>query len=337
MYLGYALMVAMKTMTGRVSCSGKRIWELQKMISRKSQAAFTLVELLVVISIISLLMGILLPALNKARYTAKMMVCTSNSKQIGNLIASYQADNEGRVPVMLNRFTPMGSSPLFPAKSRLLSVALYRYSSETKNLSRIDKGIYSPDKDWGNSQDTRTKPTYFKQYLPKIYVCPFLSGKNAEPGKDFREGSPVSLNGTPFRTMIRTGIGESYVTWCWELERDYPYTVNHPLGLPNGTPKYGALSWNAYSQLQTLDYGQLDHAPVMWDKASLRRIKSNSMSEATITYCEQGETDNYAGGPNLDNGIYNYGSHKKSGRGGTNALFADMHAEWVEGTRIGWP
>jgi prepilin-type N-terminal cleavage/methylation domain-containing protein len=337
MYLGYTLKMAMKTMVGRVLSLNKRIWGLPTMVSKKSHSAFTLVELLVVISIISLLMGILLPALNKARYTAKLMVCTSNSKQIGTLVSTYQADNEGKVPVMLNRFTPIGTTPPFPARSRLLSVALYRYSSETTNLARIDKGVYSPDKDWGNSQDARTKPNYFKLYLPKIYVCPFVSGKNAVPGNDFVQGSPVSLNGTSVRTMIRTGSGESYVTWCWELERDHPYTQNHPLGLPNGSPKYGALSWNAYPETQTLDFDQLDRAPVMWTKSNLMRIKSNSMSEATIVYCEQGETDNYSNGTNPDNGIYNYGSHKKNNKGGTNALFADMHAEWVEGTRIGWP
>jgi type II secretory pathway pseudopilin PulG len=291
----------------------------------------------VVIAIISLLMGILLPALNKARNAAKLVICTSNLKQIGLLISTYQGDNDGKVPVMLNRFTPMGATPLYPAKSRLLSVALYRYSPETKDLSSVDSGVYSPDKDWGNSQDTRTKPNYFKKYLPKLYVCPFVIGTKATPGKDFVQGPAVTLNGTTFNTMIRTGLGESYVTWCWELERDYPYTPNHPLGLPNGTPKFGALSWNAYPQLQTTDYGQLAGAPIIWNRTQLRRIKASSMSEATIVYCEQGETDNYAGGPNLDNGIYNYGSHKKFGKGGTNALMADIHVEWVEGTRIGWP
>jgi hypothetical protein len=138
--------------------------------------------------------------------------------------------------------------------------------------------------------------------------------------------------------MIRTGAGESYVTWRWECIRDYPYTPNHPLGLPNGTPKFGALPWNAAALLDnTEDYGALARAPVIWNKTNLMRVKAGSMSEATILYCEQGETDNYAAGSNLDNGIYNYGSHRKFNKGGTNTLLADMHVEWVEGTRIGWP
>jgi prepilin-type N-terminal cleavage/methylation domain-containing protein/prepilin-type processing-associated H-X9-DG protein len=305
------------------------------MMVKKSHAAFTLVELLVVISIIALLMAVLLPALTTARQQARVVVCGLNLKQIGAAIAAYQSSNDGKVPVMLNRFTPLGAG--YPAKSRLLSVALYRYYGTT-NLSHVDDGIFDPDGDWGNSQDTRIKPDYFKKYLPKFYVCPFVRGRKANATKDFTQGSGVSFNnGVTYNTMVSEGSGESYVVWCWETVRDYPYTPNHPLGLPNGTPKYGALSWNAYPTLQTLDYSQLEHSAVIWNKTNLMRVKSNSMSEASILYCEQGETDNYSAGSNLDNGIYNYGSHKRSGRGGTNALMADTHVEWVEGTRIGWP
>jgi len=60
--------------------------------------AFTLVELLVVISIIALLLSILMPSLNSARTQAKIVVCASNQRQLGLAMVIYMADNEDHYP-----------------------------------------------------------------------------------------------------------------------------------------------------------------------------------------------------------------------------------------------
>ena len=64
----------------------------------KRRTAFTLVELLVVIAIIALLMGILLPAVGRAKKQAQAIGCRSNMKQWGLVFALYANDNEDSFP-----------------------------------------------------------------------------------------------------------------------------------------------------------------------------------------------------------------------------------------------
>lgn len=65
--------------------------------SSRSVRGFTLVELLVVIGIIALLVGILLPALNKARAAANKTACLANLRSMNQALAIYFSQNKGHM------------------------------------------------------------------------------------------------------------------------------------------------------------------------------------------------------------------------------------------------
>ena len=63
----------------------------------RTRKAFTLIELLVVIAVIALLLGILMPALNKARDLAMGAACKGNLKNYTLAVAMYCDDNDGKL------------------------------------------------------------------------------------------------------------------------------------------------------------------------------------------------------------------------------------------------
>ena len=62
------------------------------------RTAFTLIELLIVVGVIGLLVGLLLPALSKAREAAKQTTCASNLRQIVIAVHHYSRQNKDTIP-----------------------------------------------------------------------------------------------------------------------------------------------------------------------------------------------------------------------------------------------
>ncbi len=122
-----------------------------------SRRAFTLIELLVVIAIIAILIGLLLPAVQKVREAAARMSCGNNLKQMGVAIHNYASANQDKLPP----FSPYYPSGL-PAYYDNFWGALLPHMEQDNLYQRVKYGyIY-------NLTNSVVKP----------YLCPADSSHN---------------------------------------------------------------------------------------------------------------------------------------------------------------
>ena len=296
----------------------------------KKSRAFTLIELLVVIAIVAMLLAALMPALRKAKNQAKLVLCAANAKQIGMIMTVYQNSNDGYVPVMRNKFTPIN------AKSAFLSIPFRKYAGATVG---IPIAILDPDLPW----DWRDQLYYAQKYLPDFYICPFARGN---PQATVLQPAGTIKIGTATRTnYVSVGRMDSYSTWIWPRNKNFDFWPgDHPWGSPNGYNKYGNVVWHSAGSPDPL-IARSDDEPfsghladsrnvddIAWMESHPRKFSNTRrLSERTALYCAHGEIDESL----PSNYIINYGSHNKQGKGGTNVVFGDSHVEWVQGSQIG--
>jgi prepilin-type N-terminal cleavage/methylation domain-containing protein/prepilin-type processing-associated H-X9-DG protein len=128
---------------------------------------FTLIELLVVIAIIAVLIGMLLPAVQKVRDAAARAKCQNNLKQMGLALHMYHDSND-RFPAAYTA-TGFNSGPGWGA-------AILPYIEQAPLARQLDANP-SP---WGGLQAVST-PTGGGQTPLKIYRCPADTGPDLNP------------------------------------------------------------------------------------------------------------------------------------------------------------
>jgi prepilin-type N-terminal cleavage/methylation domain-containing protein/prepilin-type processing-associated H-X9-DG protein len=170
------------------------------------RGAFTLVELLVVIAIIAVLIGLLVPAVQKVREAANLTQCLNNLKQMGVALHNYHGDRRSFPPGLVSQLSdPNWVMPpnncnaeapdLGPGWSFFAFLLPYVEQEPLYQSIRFDLPIMDPA-----NADARRTPV-------PIYICPSDTEPRVVDVYDC--GSPPSVSATP--TVIGGKAVCSYV------------------------------------------------------------------------------------------------------------------------------
>ncbi len=163
--------------------------------SSPRRSAFTLIELLVVIAIIAILIGLLLPAVQKVREAAARTKCQNQLKQLGLGMHNYHDANGGFPPEQTGPSPLVGGTPTTPQNSWTPYMLPYIEQDALYRLYRFDLGIVGNDDPKKNSA-APANATGANTYAVPGFICPSAPTSTERIGQFNREVRDYSATAT---------------------------------------------------------------------------------------------------------------------------------------------
>lgn len=208
----------------------------------RCMGGFTLVELLVVESIIALLLGILLPALGKARTEAMRVRCMTDVRNLNTATIFYATDNDNQV--MVRRVT---GTIDFPHATGVTNSVPENYVLNDFAAAYLDTRdrLFCPSR-LMESHSPTSSSSYERNYMTRQYFGDFekitLIG-----GTWLIDPRPVSITGSgnaPIWACLTIHLNNG--TW---LAHDRPHTSENPQGQTSGRLD-GSAQWVGFNDLE---------------------------------------------------------------------------------------